>query len=129
MSYTYAPHQPEVYDGKVFLVTMDEGEPPPFLVSTANGESEIPALVEHHLNPPPQAPYPPAPPPAPDANARLDAGIVAAYDVAVAVKTAMQATPNTFSNANFTVAMIQLDALTAAFVEMLKAQMPPVPPP
>ncbi len=74
MSYTYAPHQPEVYDGKMFLVTMDEGEPPPFLVSTANGESDIPALVEHHLNPPPQQPYPEPGPakPAPETTVLYD---------------------------------------------------------
>jgi hypothetical protein len=75
---------------------------------------------------------PPAPaPPVLDANARLDAGILAAYDVAVIVKDTLQATPNGFNATNFSTAMIQLDALTAAFVEMLKAQMPPepVPPP
>ena len=73
-----------------------------------------------------------APPPAPpyvDANARLDAGIQAAYDVAVIVKDTLQSTPNTFTAATFSTAMIQLDALTAAFVEMLKAQMPPDPTP
>ena len=63
MTYSYAPYQPELYGGKMFAVTMDSGEPPPFLVSVANDESEIPALVEHHLNPPPQAPYPPPGPP------------------------------------------------------------------
>jgi hypothetical protein len=73
------------------------------------------------------------PPPAPayvDANARLDAGIAAAYDVAVTVKDALQATPNNFTATNFAAAMVQLDALTQAFVEMLRAQMPtdPTPP-
>jgi hypothetical protein len=78
--------------------------------------------------PDPFIPPPPAPPYV-DANARLDAGIIAAYDVAVAVKQAMQNAPNNFTAANFSTAMIQLDALTAAFVEMLKAQMPPEPVP
>jgi hypothetical protein len=55
MSYTYEPYMPEVYDGKMFMVTPDEGDP--FMVSVANDESEIPALVEAHLNPPPPRPY------------------------------------------------------------------------
>lgn len=75
--------------------------------------------------PDPAPPLPPLPPAAKDANARLDAGIAAAYDVAVAVKAAMQATPNVMSAANFTAAMIQLDALSVAFVEMLQAQKTP----
>jgi hypothetical protein len=78
-----------------------------------------------HVEPPP----PPPPPPLPrDANARLDAGVLAALDVAVAVKTAMQNIPDTFSNANFIATKIQLDALTEAMVAMLQGQaaLPPI---
>ena len=64
-SYTYEPFQPEAYGGKTFLVTVEGGKPPPFTVSVANDESEVPALVDFHLNPPPQAPYPPPGPPQP----------------------------------------------------------------
>jgi hypothetical protein len=67
----------------------------------------------------------PPPPPIPavrDANARLDAGVLAALDVAVAVKAAMQNIPDTFSNANFIATKIQLDALTEAMVAMLQGQ-------
>jgi hypothetical protein len=133
MAYTYAPHQPEIYDGKMFMVTPDTGEP--FLVSTATGESEVPALVEHHLNPPTPAPYPPPGPPPPDplveaqrANARIDAGVLAALDVAVAVKGAMTALPDNFTAANFIAVKIQLDALTELVASMLQAQVS-IPPP
>lgn len=60
--YTFEPYMEESYTrygGKAFLITPSEGEP--FVVSTAIGESEIPALVEHHLNPPTPAPYPEPP--------------------------------------------------------------------
>jgi hypothetical protein len=65
------------------------------------------------------APPPPPPPPenptlveAQRANARLDAGVSAAVDVAVTVRDALQAIPDNFSNAHFTAMKIQLDALT-----------------
>jgi hypothetical protein len=61
--YTYEPYRPETYGGKMFTITPAEGEP--FLVSTATGEDQIPELVEHRLNPPPQQPYPPPGPPVP----------------------------------------------------------------
>jgi len=127
MAYTYAPYQPETYDGKMFMVTPDTGDP--FLVSVANDASEIPALVEHHLSPPPQASYPVPPPPTMDlqaeavrANKRLDAGVLAALDVVLSVKTAMQNIPDTFNNANFIATKIQLDALTEAMAAMLQGQ-------
>jgi hypothetical protein len=127
MAYTYEPFMPDVYAGKAFLVVPDTGNP--FVVTTAAGETEIPALVEHHLNPPPQAPYPIPGPAVLDvpleavrANARIDAGVEAALDVAVAVKTAMQNIPDNFSTANFVATKIQLDALTEAVVAMLRAQ-------
>ena len=106
--------------------------PPDMANRDYNGDQMQPGYVQWKEAGGVPEPYvaPPPPPPVVDANARLDAGIIAAYDVAVAVKDAMQATPNNFTAATFTTAMIQLDALTAAFVEMLKAQMPPaVPPP
>jgi len=68
---------------------------------------------------------PPPTPPTPDANARITAGVVAALDVAIAVKAAMQNTPDTFNAQNFVAVKIQLDALTEAFAEMLKAQVDP----
>jgi hypothetical protein len=73
-NYTYEPFQPEVYGGKAFLVTVEGGEPPPFMVSVAVDESEVPALVEFHLNPPPQQPYPPPGPakPAPETTVLYD---------------------------------------------------------
>ena len=58
MTYTHEPYMPEVYgNNKMYLVTPEGGQPP-FIVSTNNGESEIPRLVELHLNPPIQAAYP-----------------------------------------------------------------------
>jgi len=71
---------------------------------------------------------PPAPPYV-DANARIDAGIEAALAVAEAVKAAMQNIPDQFSATNYTLAKIQLDALTQAVVAMLQAQAAPAPPP
>jgi hypothetical protein len=74
-------------------------------------------------NTPDSAPPVPPPPPAPrDANARLDAGVLAALDVVLAVKTAMQNIPDTFNNANFIATKIQLDALTEAMARMLEGQ-------
>jgi len=73
-------------------------------------------------------PAPPPPPPTlptPDANARITAGVVAALDVAIAVKIAMQNTPDTFNAQNFVAVKIQLDALTEAFAQMLQAQVDP----
>jgi hypothetical protein len=72
-------------------------------------------------------PAPPAPPPQPaprDANARLDAGILAALDVAVSIKLAMREIPDSFSAQHFIATKIQLDALTEAVVAMLQAQTP-----
>lgn len=76
-----------------------------------------------------EMPPPPPPPPLPEAlveaqraNARLDAGVVAAADVAAAVRDAMQAIPDNFTATNFAAMKIQLDALTQAFAEMLQAQ-------
>jgi hypothetical protein len=60
MNYTYEPHLPEAYGGKMFLVTPETGDK--FMVSVAVDESEVPALVEHHLNPPAPQPYPAAKP-------------------------------------------------------------------
>jgi hypothetical protein len=62
-NYTYEPYQSEVYGGKMFVVTPEEGNQ--FYVAVANDESEVPALVELHMNPPPQQPYPPPGPPQP----------------------------------------------------------------
>jgi len=72
--------------------------------------------------PDPAAPPPPPPPPQRDANARLDAGVLAALDVVLAVKSAMQNIPDTFNNANFIATKIQLDALTEAMAAMLQGQ-------
>jgi hypothetical protein len=85
---------------------------------------------------------PPIPPETPNpamveaqrANERLDAGVVAALDVAIAVKTAMQNIPDNFTAANFVASKIQLDALTEAVVAMLEGQaalpdMPGIKPP
>jgi hypothetical protein len=65
---------------------------------------------------------PPPPPPVKDANARIDAGVMAALDVAVAVKLAMREIPDNFTEQNVVAAKIQLDALTEAVVAMLQAQ-------
>jgi len=74
-------------------------------------------------NTPDPAPPPPPPPlPVRDANARLDAGVLAALDVVLAVKSAMQNIPDTFNNANFIATKIQLDALTEAMAAMLEGQ-------
>jgi hypothetical protein len=101
--------------------------PPDMANRDYNGDQFSPGYIQWKEGGGVPDPYvaPPAPPPVQDANRRIDAGIEAAMDVAVAVQAIMQATPNNFSNANFTTAMIQLDALTAAFVEMLKAQASP----
>jgi hypothetical protein len=72
--------------------------------------------------PDPAPPAPPPPLPVGDANARLNAGIVAALDVAIAVKDSIAAIPDSFSAAHFTQLKIQLDALTEAFAAMLQAQ-------
>jgi len=68
-------------------------------------------------------------PPLADPNARLDAGVAAALDVAIAVKLAMQNLPDNFTAANFTAMKIQLDALTEAFAAMMQALVQPSPPP
>jgi hypothetical protein len=70
-------------------------------------------------------PPPPPPPPVKDANARIDAGVLAALDVAVAVRDAMQNIPDAFTAARVTAVKIQLDALTEALVAMLQAQKSP----
>ena len=75
--------------------------------------------------PDPAPPVVPPPPPPPDANARLDAGIAAALDVATEVKAAMQNIPDHFTEQNVIAAKIQLDALTEAVVAMLIAQQSP----
>jgi len=72
--------------------------------------------------PDPAPPPPPPPLPVPDANARITAGVLASLEVAIAIKTAMQAIPDTFNNQNFIAVKIQLDALTQAFASMLQAQ-------
>ena len=71
-----------------------------------------------------------APPPAPpyvDANARLDAGVVAAIGAADAVRDAVHAIPATFNAANFQAFLTQAKALTDAFVAMLEAHQGPPP--
>ncbi|MBD3844879.1 hypothetical protein IED13_04160 [Bosea sp. SSUT16] len=56
MSYQAEPYSDPGYGAKRFLITTDEGRQ--FDVSVAVDESEIPALVAFHLNPPAPAPYP-----------------------------------------------------------------------
>ena len=77
-----------------------------------------------HVAPPPLPPDPinPTLVEAQRANERLDAGVTAALDVVLAVKTAMQNIPDTFNNANFIATKIQLDALTEAMAAMLEGQ-------
>jgi len=57
------------------------------------------------------------------ANARLDAGVLAAFEVSQAIRDAVQNIPDNFSPSNFTQLKIQLDALTKAFAALVKAQM------
>lgn len=68
-NYTFEPYMVEEYaryGSKAYVITPSEGEP--FIVSTVIGESDIPALVEFHMNPPVPTPYPDPPvwQPAPD---------------------------------------------------------------
>jgi hypothetical protein len=80
-----------------------------------------------HITPPPVPPM--QEPDMRNANARLDAGVAAALDVALVVKAAMTALPDTFSAQNFIAMKIQLDALTELVASMLQAQadLPAIP--
>lgn len=62
ITYTFEPYMVESYaryGSKAYMITPSEGAP--FVVSTVVGESDIPALVEFHFNPPVPAPYPDPP--------------------------------------------------------------------
>jgi hypothetical protein len=68
---------------------------------------------------------PPTPPPVRDANARLDAGVLAALNIAIEVRDSIHAIPSGFTPAHFTTMMLQLKVLTDAFVAMLQGQANP----
>lgn len=60
MAYTYETIEPELYFGKRFRITMDDGLV--FDVSTATGEDQIPDLVAFYLAHSTATPTPPATP-------------------------------------------------------------------
>jgi len=72
-------------------------------------------------------PYvPPEPEPFVDANARLDAGVVAAtLTVAVAARDALHAMPSTFNATNFVGLLAQMKILSDSYVAMLQAHAAP----
>lgn len=74
---------------------------------------------------------PPVIPPPPDANERLDAGIMAAVGAAEAVRDSLHAITPTFNATNFQLFLTQAKILSDAFLAMLQAQaqVGPVDPP
>ena len=70
-----------------------------------------------------------APPPvAADANARIDAGIMAALTTAEDIRDSVHAISPNFTPANFQAFLLQAKILSDAFVAMLQAQAAPPPP-
>ena len=62
-----------------------------------------------------------------DANARIDAGVMAALTAAQSVRDTLHAIPSNLSAANFQQFLLQAKILSDAFVAMLQAQATPPP--